>query len=71
MNNTHKQIEAVKEALNLSKKHKLENEVMCFAMKHLKESPNISIEEALRRALKDWDLEITTYSKTYNPYNKL
>ena len=67
MSNTYNQMEAIKEALELAKKHNLETEVMCWAMKNLKANPKISIEEALRRGLKEWDLGVITYEKTFKP----
>jgi hypothetical protein len=49
-------IDIVDSVLAIADKHRLEVEVMTYALMFLKENPELSIEEALNFALEEWDL---------------
>jgi len=50
------ELQAVSDALQASKRTQLQAEVICSAMKTIRENPSTSIPEALEYALKDWDI---------------
>ena len=49
-------IDYIARILKIAKKEKLEIEVIATAFQKLKEDPSISIEEALERGLREWDI---------------